>query len=81
MSTNRPKRPRDVNQLAKALVDESVGDTPPAEPEPDTRDPHALALGAKGWSKGGKARAASLSAEERREIARRAAAKRWGKVE
>lgn len=75
MSTNRPSRPRDVNQLAKALVDESVGDAPPAEP--DERDPHALALGVKGWSKGGKARAASLSPEKRREIARKASAARW----
>jgi hypothetical protein len=79
MSTNRPKRPRDVNQLAKALVDESVGEVPRAEPEPDTRDPHALALGAKGWSKGGKARAEKLTAEERGAIARRAAAERWNK--
>ena len=71
----RPKRPRDLSQLAKALFDESVGEAPPAEP--DTRDPHALALGAKGWSKGGKARAAKLTPEARREIARKAAAKRW----
>jgi hypothetical protein len=77
MSTNRPKRPRDVNQLAKAIVDESVGDTPRPEPEPDVRNPHALALGAKGWSKGGRARAEKLSAEQRREIARNAANRRW----
>ena len=77
MSTNRPSRPRDVNQLAKALVDESTGDAPPAEA--DARDPHALALGEKGWSKGGKARAAKLSSEERSEIARKAATRRWNK--
>jgi hypothetical protein len=78
MSTvKRPQRPRDINQLAKALVDESVGNASPAEPEPDTRNPHALALGAKGWSKGGRARAEKLTPEHRREIAKRAAAKRW----
>lgn len=75
MSTNRPSRPRDINQLAKALVDESTGDASPAEP--DTRDPHAMALGAKGWSKGGKVRAERLTPEQRSDIARRAAAMRW----
>jgi hypothetical protein len=60
MSTDpqRPERPRDLSQLAKALFDESVGEAPP--PEPDTRDPHAVALGAKGASKGGKARASRV---------------------
>lgn len=77
MSTNRLSRPRDVNQLAKALVDESTGDAQPAEP--DARDPHAMALGAKGWSKGGRARAARLTPEERSAIALRAARTRWGK--
>lgn len=78
MSTDpkRPKRPRDLSQLAKALFDESIGEAPP--PEPDTRDPAAVALGAKGASKGGKARAGKLTPERRAEIARKAAAKRWG---
>lgn len=77
MSTNRPKRPRDINQLAKMLVDEATGETPKPEPKPDTRDPAAVALGAKGASKGGKARASKLTPEQRAEIARKAAAKRW----
>ena len=79
MSTDpkRPKRPRDLNQLAKAIVDEATGNAP--EPEPDTRDPAAVALGAKGASKGGTARASRMSPERRAEIARKAAAKRWGR--
>ena len=72
----RPKRPRDLNELAKAIVDEATGNAP--KPEPDTRDPSAVALGAKSASKGGKARASKLSPEQRSEIARKAAAKRWG---
>lgn len=56
-------------------MDESTGDAVPAEP--DMRDPHALALGARGWSKGGRARAERLTPEKRREIARKAAAARW----
>lgn len=75
MSPKRPARPRDLNQLAKALVDEATGDA--SEPQQDTRDPHALALGMKGASKGGQARAARLSPEQRKEIARRAAMSRW----
>ncbi len=39
----------------------------------------AKALSARGASKGGKARAKKLSAEERRDIAKRAAEARWGK--
>jgi hypothetical protein len=41
-------------------------------------NPHAAALGRLGGLKGGPARAAALSPERRREIARRAARKRWG---
>jgi hypothetical protein len=46
-----------------------------------TDDPHehAAALGRIGGSKGGRARAASLSAERRRDIAREAARARWNK--
>jgi hypothetical protein len=70
------KRPRDINQLAKMIVDESTGQ---AEPVPeDTRDPLAVELGRRGGLKGGKARAEKLSAERRSEIARKAAAARWG---
>lgn len=77
MSTDpkRPKRPRDLSQLAKALFDESVGEVAPTEP--DTRDPHAVALGAKGASKGGKVRASKLTPEKRAEIAKAAAKERW----
>jgi hypothetical protein len=37
-------------------------------------------LGRLGGLKGGKARSASLSPEKRKEIAQKAAAKRWGKT-
>jgi hypothetical protein len=42
---------------------------------------HAVALAKLGASKGGKARAKVLTAEERREIARRAALARWKKTQ
>lgn|SRR5690348_18019246 len=42
------------------------------------QNPHAAALGRLGGLKGGPARAAALSPQRRRAIARRAARKRWG---
>jgi hypothetical protein len=71
------KRPRDPNQLARAIVDIATGETPEAS-DGTGKDPAAVALGRKGGLKGGKARAASMTAEERSEAARRAARKRWG---
>ena len=69
------KRPRDLNQLAKSIVDEATGqgDAPPE----DTRDPLAVELGRRGGLKGGKARAEKLTPERRSEIARKAATQRW----
>ncbi len=46
--------------------------------DPDAgKDPAAVALGRKGGLKGGKARAAKLSPEQRAESARKAAQARW----
>jgi hypothetical protein len=75
-----PKRPRDPNQLAKLIVDLASGER--AEPPPTSRDesgkdPAAVALGRKGGLKGGVARASNMTAEQRTEIARKAAITRW----
>lgn len=70
------KRPTDPNELAKRLVDEATGTEPKYDPD-EGKDPAAVALGRKGGLKGGKARAAKMSAEERSEAARRAARARW----
>lgn len=43
----------------------------------DERNPAAVALGALGASKGGKARAAALSPRRRKQIARAAITARW----
>lgn len=71
---NRPKRPRDPNQLGKLIVDLSVGEAEDT-PQHDGKDPAAVALG----KKGGEARAKSLSARDRKEIAKKAAKTRWEK--
>jgi hypothetical protein len=65
------KKPADLNRLAAAIVGEATDETPP-EPE----SPRAAA-GRAGGLKGGKARAASLTAQERSEAARKAAQSRW----
>jgi hypothetical protein len=72
------KRPRDVNELAKQIVDESTGNAEPVDPDAG-KDPAAVALGRRGGLKGGPARAAKMTPEERSDAARRAAVKRWGR--
>lgn len=72
------KRPRDPNQLGKLIVDLATGEA--EEPKPDDgKNPAAVALGRKGGLKGGKARAAKMTPEQRTESAKRAAAARWAK--
>jgi hypothetical protein len=70
------KRPRDPNQLGKLIVDIATGETDET-PEDTGKDPAAVALGRKGGLKGGKARAASMTPDERKQAAKRAARARW----
>lgn len=76
--SSRPKRPRDPNQLAKLITGIATGETDDVIPD-NGKDPAAVYLGRKGGLKGGKARAANLSAKRRAEIAKKAAAARWSK--
>lgn len=76
--TRNPKRPRDTNQLAKAIVDIAArdeGSDGPAQVVPPTTP--AIEFARAGGLKGGRARADKLSAEQRADIARKAAAARW----
>jgi hypothetical protein len=78
VTDDRPKprkRPRDFSQAAKLVIDIATGqveDRPPT-PEEEGKDPAAARLG----RKGGAARAAKMTPEQRAEIARKAAKKRW----
>jgi hypothetical protein len=72
----RSSRPRDSNQLAKTIVDIATGEAEDA-PEDTGKNPAAVELGRKGGLKGGKARAAKMTAEERSNAAKRAAQARW----
>lgn len=72
----RPALPKDPSQRAKALLDMATGVK--ARPtEPELTDAQKFARS--GGLKGGKARAESMTPERRAEIAKKAAAKRWGK--
>jgi hypothetical protein len=51
----------------------------PRETPNTEKDPAAVALGRKGGLKGGPARAAKMTPEERRESARKAVLARWAK--
>ena len=68
------KRPADVIGNAVHVMKVLTGEADDLAPD-DGKDPAAKALGAKG----GAARAASLSKEERAAIAKKAAAARWAK--
>lgn len=79
----RSSKPRDVNQLARAIVDQVTGETPPPESDEagvSGKNPAAVALGRLGGAKGGPARAAALSKRKRSEIAKKAAIARWSKL-
>jgi hypothetical protein len=68
-------RKSDFAQNALRVVEISTG----GPLKPKEKNPAAVALGRLGGKKGGKARAAKLSASQRTEIASNAAQKRWRK--
>ena len=68
-----------MNQLAKSIVDEATMEELLQKATEDGKNPAAVMLGRLGGLKGGKARAAKLSAAQRREIAKKAANTRWQK--
>jgi hypothetical protein len=73
------KRPRDFNQRAfesVAILTGTAEAPPPEEPQDPVRAAAAL-IGRKGGLKGGKARAAKMTPEERSASAKRAAQARW----
>ena len=97
MPKKAKRPPSDPNQWGAAVVSAITGLPPPTgvaldflkrhnlpiPPEmlAQEKNPAAVALGRLGGLKGGKARAESLSAKKRSEIAKKAAAARWKKKE
>lgn len=77
MPTRSSKR-KDLNETAFNLVARTTGQLPPEPEKPMSPiQAAASAMGKLGGPKGGKARAAKLSAKQRSAIAKKAAAARW----
>lgn len=77
------KRPRDVNQLAHLLVEQSTAQTE-VSPQPPTVtasvSEYMAAIGRKGGQIGGKRRLSTLTKKDRHDIASAAAKARWQKA-
>jgi len=76
----------DVAQNALRVVEQAIGEPLKSKRTivqfpPHKKNPAAVALGKLGGMKGGRARAAKLTPQERTEIAQRAAKARWGRSE
>jgi len=71
--SKQPKRPRDPNQLAKLMIDMASGEVKQAEKSVTEK------RASKAGTFGGPARAASLTPEQRSDIAKVAASARWKK--
>jgi hypothetical protein len=70
--------PKDANKRAFEIMKLST-EEPEEQPERSEISKYLSEIGRKGGLKGGKARAEKLTAEQRKEIATRAAKKRWEK--
>ncbi|MCG8430899.1 MAG: hypothetical protein MJA29_06990 [Candidatus Omnitrophica bacterium] len=67
------KKLQDENEIAASIISQVT------EPQKLAKNPAAVVLGRLGGKKGGVARAKALSAKRRKEIAQKAAIKRWSK--
>jgi hypothetical protein len=80
MTAKRLPRPRDPVQLGKLIGDILTGqveDRAANHPADPNKNQAAVELGRKGGLKGGRARADSMTPEQRKKIAQDAAKKRW----
>jgi hypothetical protein len=86
VTIGKGKRPRDPNQLAKWIVDQSISERPePQEVQPATApapvdlSAYMAAIGRKGGQIGGKRRLKTMTKEQRSRVAAKAARARWKK--
>jgi hypothetical protein len=81
MTAIKKRMPQGSNERAKAILDVVISISEGADPETlgdPQPDPERVARGMLGGAKGGSRRASKLTPERRSEIARKAAAARWG---
>ena len=90
MTIGKGKRPRDPNQLAKWIVDRSTAEpveeikeiiVPDKPASPVDLSAYMAAMGRKGGQIGGKRRLKTMTKEQRRKVATKAAKTRWAKHE
>ena len=79
MPKRSSKKPSDVNQIAASILAQATGQTDAPTISDNEISAVMREMGRRGGLKGGKARAATLSAAKRKKIAKKAAAARWGK--
>ena len=87
MTVPKGKRPRDPNQLAKWTVEVSTGQisapeepaTAPSVTPPANLSEYMAAIGRKGGQIGGKRRLKTMTKEQRKRVAVKAARTRWKK--
>jgi len=77
LKPKKQARPRDINQLARHIVEVT---TEQPEPTPDELSKVMAALGRLGGRIGGKRRLETMSQEERSAVASKAARARWKKA-
>jgi hypothetical protein len=82
MTVGKGKRPRDPNQLAKWIVEQSTAENVVEEKPvavPADLSSYMAAMGRKGGQIGGKRRLVTMTAAQRKKAAAKAAAARWAK--
>lgn len=81
VTIGKGKRPRDPNQLAKWIVDQSTSEAPVSPVEapkpPSDLSAYMAAIGRKGGQIGGKRRMKTMSSAQRKAVAAKAAKARW----
>ena len=78
MTVGKGKRPRDPNQLAKWIVEQSTEEAKPSPPPPSDLSAYMAAMGRKGGMVGGKRRLVTMTPDARKRAAAKAAQARWG---
>lgn len=81
MTIAKGKRPRDPNQLAKWVVEQSTAERVPEKPvqAPPELSAYLAAIGRRGGMVGGKRRLVTMTPAARKKAAVKAATARWGK--
>jgi hypothetical protein len=86
VTIGKGKRPRDPNQLAKWIVERSTSEAleeaipiRPVPSIPTNVSEYMAAIGRKGGQIGGKRRLKTMTKEQRRKVAAKAARARWKK--